>query len=152
MFSPVKATKKGWDVCCPAHEDHHPSLGIKEGEQGRIVLHCLAGCANLDILHALGLTWLDLFPENEQEGPRKALRLPPVPKTPHERAFAWELQAHDLREAARKIFESAKRCEDVETWTNDDLDLAMTAVARGYAYQERATWCESYADHIRGVW
>ena len=47
---------------CPAHHDREPSLSIGEGADGRILLHCWAGCETRDVLAALGLGWSDLFP------------------------------------------------------------------------------------------
>ena len=52
----------GYLAHCPAHEDHAPSLSIGEGDDGRILLHCWAGCETRDIVAALGLRWSDLFP------------------------------------------------------------------------------------------
>ena len=39
---------------CPAHDDHHNSLSIKE-ENGKVLLHCFAGCDYGAIAMALGL-------------------------------------------------------------------------------------------------
>lgn len=50
-----------WQARCPAHEDRSPSLGIAEGEDGRILLRCWAGCATADIVKALGISLRDLF-------------------------------------------------------------------------------------------
>ena len=30
---------------CPAHDDKSPSLRITEGQDGRILVHCYAGCS-----------------------------------------------------------------------------------------------------------
>jgi hypothetical protein len=38
---------------CPAHDDRSPSLSIRQGDRGLLV-HCYAGCNNLDILRELG--------------------------------------------------------------------------------------------------
>jgi hypothetical protein len=46
---------------CPAHEDAKPSLSVKEGEDGRALLHCFAGCETSQIIAALGLKMQDLF-------------------------------------------------------------------------------------------
>jgi hypothetical protein len=60
----VKRTGPGRYVSlCPAHEDKHPSLAIRELEDGRVLLHDFAGCATSDVLAAVGLTLEDLFPE-----------------------------------------------------------------------------------------
>jgi hypothetical protein len=45
---------------CPAHDDSSPSLSISQGD-GKVVLHCHAGCAVNDIVAALGLHMRDLF-------------------------------------------------------------------------------------------
>jgi len=46
---------------CPAHCDRSPSLSIANGQDGRILLHCFAGCATDEILAALKLSRRDLF-------------------------------------------------------------------------------------------
>jgi hypothetical protein len=48
---------------CPAHADKSPSLAISEGDDGRILIHCFAGCNAPDVLAAMGLTINDLFAE-----------------------------------------------------------------------------------------
>jgi hypothetical protein len=51
-----------WLARCPAHDDNGPSLSIKEGDDGRILLHCFAACPVADVAAALGLELSDLFP------------------------------------------------------------------------------------------
>jgi hypothetical protein len=48
---------------CPAHDDRSPSLAIKEGDDGRVLLHCFAGCETQDVLATIGLTFADIMPE-----------------------------------------------------------------------------------------
>jgi len=48
---------------CPAHDDRSPSLSIKLCDDGRILMHCFAGCDVEDVCSALGLTIADLMPE-----------------------------------------------------------------------------------------
>ena len=48
---------------CPAHDDRSPSLAIKDGDDGRILVHCFAGCETEDVLSAIGLTFSDVMPE-----------------------------------------------------------------------------------------
>jgi putative DNA primase/helicase len=40
-------------VRCPAHDDKRPSLKIRDGESGRLLVHCYAGCQAQDILAEL---------------------------------------------------------------------------------------------------
>lgn len=48
---------------CPAHDDRSPSLTIKECGDGRVLVHCFAGCETEDVLSAVGLAFADLMPE-----------------------------------------------------------------------------------------
>jgi hypothetical protein len=50
-----------WISRCPAHEDKSPSLSIRETSEGRVLLHCFAGCETGDVLAAIGLSFGDLF-------------------------------------------------------------------------------------------
>lgn len=52
---PPKRNGQGWISRCPAHDDHTPSLSVAEGENGKILLHCHAGCDYPRIIAALGL-------------------------------------------------------------------------------------------------
>lgn len=52
----------GWAAKCPAHDDRQPSLSIDTGADGRVLLHCHAGCDIGSILSALDLKSRDLFP------------------------------------------------------------------------------------------
>jgi hypothetical protein len=46
---------------CPNHEDRHPSLSLSEGDGGKALIHCHAGCQPEEVVRALGLTLHDLF-------------------------------------------------------------------------------------------
>jgi len=63
----VKKCAKGYIAGCPAHEDKMPSLSVSTGKDGRVLLHCHAGCQTSDILSALGLEPKDLFLDNENK-------------------------------------------------------------------------------------
>jgi hypothetical protein len=48
---------------CPAHDDrNNPSLSIK-AENGRLLLHCFAGCQPEDVISEIGFKLNDLFVE-----------------------------------------------------------------------------------------
>lgn len=61
--SKPKQHGKSWMACCPAHNDKSPSLSIAEGEDGRLLVHCHAGCEYRDIMAAVGLDARDGFAE-----------------------------------------------------------------------------------------
>ncbi|MGB9813476.1 MAG: hypothetical protein ACPLRZ_11315 [Thermovenabulum sp.] len=71
----VRNTGPGrWIAKCPAHPDKRPSLAIKQAEDGRILLHCFAGCNTRAILEAIGLDYSDLFPGFKKQSSRQKLR------------------------------------------------------------------------------
>ena len=55
------AGRARWQAVCPAHRDRSPSLSIREGDDGRVLVHCFAGCQVQAVLAALNLTSRDLF-------------------------------------------------------------------------------------------
>ncbi len=58
----VKGAGHGkWSALCPAHADKKPSLSVGLGENGKVLLHCHAGCDVKDIVAAIGMTEADLF-------------------------------------------------------------------------------------------
>ena len=69
----VRRASRGWMACCPAHDDRNPSLSISE-KDGRILLHCFAGCTVEGIVSALGLGLADLYADTRANPPG-----PPAP-------------------------------------------------------------------------
>ena len=49
----AKRVGNGWSCLCPAHDDHHPSLSLSMGQDGRVLAWCYVGCSFSDILSAL---------------------------------------------------------------------------------------------------
>jgi putative DNA primase/helicase len=43
----------GWSARCPAHKDRTPSLSICRSKDGKLLVHCHAGCAQADVIDAL---------------------------------------------------------------------------------------------------
>ena len=54
-----------WMALCPVHEadgnGHKASLSVAQGDDGKVLLNCKAGCATEAVVKALGLTMADLF-------------------------------------------------------------------------------------------
>lgn len=42
----------GWVAKCPAHDDHNPSLSIRDAD-GKVLFHCHAGCRQREVIEAL---------------------------------------------------------------------------------------------------
>lgn len=62
----VKGRNGNYVACCPAHGDKNPSMTIKETEDGKILMHCFAGCSVAEITGAIGFDLSDLFPPSDR--------------------------------------------------------------------------------------
>jgi hypothetical protein len=67
LLSRLTKTKRrgrdSWLACCPAHDDKRASMTVRELPDGRVLVHCFAGCSVEEILGAVGLEFDALFPE-----------------------------------------------------------------------------------------
>ena len=59
-----------WMVCCPAHDDKHPSLSLTVGDRGPLV-HCFAGCSQSEVISALRERGLWYKPRGQTNLPRR---------------------------------------------------------------------------------
>ncbi len=74
-----KQNGKGWSARCPAHEDRNPSLSVSEGDDGRALVCCHAGCETKEVCAALGLRVKDLMLTNGESRPSQTFqKKPPV--------------------------------------------------------------------------
>jgi hypothetical protein len=64
----VKKRGADYQALCPAHDDQDPSLSVSQGEDGRALLKCFAGCKTEDVVAALGLEMKDLFERRNGHG------------------------------------------------------------------------------------
>lgn len=110
-----------WVACCPAHADKHPSLAIRELDDGRTLLHCFAGCTAGEVLTALGLDFGALFPEqisNQGGGPERR----PFPASDVLRCLGLE---------ATFVLVAAKSMVDGKPIDCDRLMLAASRIQAG---------------------
>ncbi len=73
-FENPKPNGAGWIVRCPAHDDRTPSLKISQGDDGRWLLFCHAGCAFEDIVREAGIDPRDCSPDKESISRRSTPR------------------------------------------------------------------------------
>jgi hypothetical protein len=91
----AKATGRGtWLACCPAHNDEHPSMTVRELDDGRVLVHCFTGCEVEQILDAVGLKFDALFPDEPQEYAKPLRR--PFPAADVLEAIEFELKVIEL--------------------------------------------------------
>jgi hypothetical protein len=109
----AKRNGTGWQSPCPAHDDRRPSLSVAEGDDGRAVVHCHAGCTAEAVVTALGLNLADLMPPRESglngKAPRKGNTAPrrEAPTYPTAREAIAALEARHGPRAALWMYKSA---------------------------------------------
>lgn len=64
-----------YTALCPVHGDNRNSLSIAAGEDGRILLHCHAGCSAEDICAAVDVDVKELFADKPQTSPAERARV-----------------------------------------------------------------------------
>lgn len=147
-LSNVRFASRGYLACCPAHDDRHPSLSIREIDD-RVLLHCWAGCPTEEILQSLGLQYSDLF-----AGSQTSRTIKKTPQTIPPKRHNWKRVHHDLLNRvdnfhlrADKIFEAAQEIA-INNLKDDDFDAACHCMALAYDAREEAERLEALADEI----
>ena len=72
-----------WKALCPAHNDHKPSLSISEGEGGKVLVKCWAGCTQDAVIAALKAR--GLWSVRDQHTPIQRFKPKPVLPVEEER-------------------------------------------------------------------
>ena len=119
----VRHTGSGrWMARCPSHEDRSPSLSIREGDDGRVLLYDFGGCPTVDVVASLGFDLADLFPENLNKWPPEIRRS----RRSHPRIPAQD--AIELMDEAALTVEIAAR--DMTEGKQVDVDEVAQAASR----------------------
>ncbi len=121
-----------WIAACPGplhrRGDRTPSLSIAEGEDGRALLRCFAGCDVGSIVAALGMSLGDLFPQRAHHGDS-------LPTHHRPRMSARDL-LHVLHREASIVWlageELRLNCPLAEP-DRERLELACSRIAAAYA-------------------
>lgn len=116
----TRSTGRGtWIARCPAHDDKHPSLSIREMADGKVLVKCWTGCSVDEVVAAAGLELGDLFPERPSHRGK-----------PERRPFP---AADVLRAVGREVLlvaVSASRLGNGGTLTDEDRARLLLAAAR----------------------
>lgn len=112
-----------WRCRCPVHKGRSAtSLSLREGDDGRVLIHCFGGCRTADVLAAAGLRWHDISPAG-----------------PHQPRFADALD-NSARHAVACAQESLRRHPGPGTLRDGELSVVATraehvdhAIARALA-------------------
>jgi hypothetical protein len=120
MLDGVKRTGQGkWLAKCPSHEDRTASLSIRELDDGRVLVHCFAGCDVHEVVGSVGLRIDDLFPPREIEHGKPERR--PFPAADILRAIAHETMI---------VYLSAQAVSKGEVLPETDLQRLLVAASR----------------------
>ncbi|MBX3426609.1 MAG: DUF3987 domain-containing protein [Pirellulales bacterium] len=103
----AKQAGKGWSASCPAHDDRRASLSIDEGDDGRALLFCHAGCKVDDICGAIGLRVADLMTPGSLPSPNKPRLNGSAGSNGHSRIVA----EYDYRDEAGELLFQVVRYE-----------------------------------------
>lgn len=124
-----------WMCQCPAHEDRSPSLSIRLGEDGRVLVHCFSGCSPNAVVGALGLSLADLFPDSAPDP--WAMREARQRRKQRERLERTDGFCSDAVREARGLISSARGI-DISQWSHAQLDEALSDLAEAHAILEAA--------------
>jgi len=119
-FDKVRSTSKNnsYNCLCPAHADRNASLSIKIADDGRVLIHCFAGCDIQNILSAVGLTLDDIIPERIE-------LLKPIGK-----AFNPYAILKTMKDEALFVYMCASHIEKGETLEQSDKDKLIDTVQK----------------------
>lgn len=133
----VRRSGKGWIAQCPARDDQHPSLSVRE-ENGTLLVHCHAGCTFEEIMRDVlspalkqAIKWRML-----NQNPCELCELPKIVKremqcfTPEETAIFLEYAKLDRYYAAFVIaIETGMRPEEYLGLQWKDIDFAHSRLS-----------------------
>ena len=149
LQAPRQIAPGRFQALCSAHQDRRPSLSIAEGEDGRVLLKCWAGCETEKVLSAIGLRFRDLFPGNSiPSGSSQALR--PEPR----RTQAWPLPRPD-RPRLERLLSAAQRgllVGSARKWLAYRGISLEVARALGVGLLEQARFSEWPGRECRNAW
>jgi hypothetical protein len=109
----------GYAAYCPAHNDAKPSLSINEAEDGKVLMHCHAGCDLNDILSKLELTTSDLFSDS---GQNSGLML----RQMHPATDSRSIHSSEMEDLHRKLLKETP--EDHLKELADELNVSLESL------------------------
>jgi hypothetical protein len=128
----VQQSGAGCMALCPAHADKNPSLSIRE-KNGRILLHCFAGCSVDAICVAVGIEMHHLFTE-----PRLARKPEPLIVRDAEKQIALLRGRLTPRDRERNVTVVLARQENPNSAIVRALALAVEGELVQVAMKDRA--------------
>lgn len=119
-----------WMARCPAHDDRTPSLSIQDAEDGRVLVHCHAGCEQAQVIAALRSQ--GLWGKNGRDHHGPLIRRGP----PSHRGIRSDLDAQKRTEVALMISREAAPATStpVETYLHSrGINITLPHTVRFHA-------------------
>ena len=126
-------------AACPAHVDRSPSLSIRDCDDGRVLVHCFAGCLVEDVVAAVGMTMSDLMPE-------AFYHHAPAFRTPFDAVQVLEGVSHEVAVIAVIAEEIASG-----TMLTDEVRKRLLAAARRLSVALQAAPVLKVPDELRRI-
>ena len=128
----------GFSAHCPAHNDTSPSLSINEGEDGKVLMHCHAGCDLDDILAKLELTKSDLFSDSGQNSGLILRQMRPATNSGSMQCYQMEdLHRNLLKETPEIRLEELADALSVSLESLRDLEVVWSPEHTCWLFPER---------------
>lgn len=128
----VRKCGNGWIARCPAHQDKSASLSVADAN-GRVLIHCFAGCPPLDVVEAVGLKLQDLFDRHDYATMTHAerARIKQLKRVPDWKAAlgALEHEAHVVQIAASMMAKGRKPSPETLARISDAVNRISDARA-----------------------
>lgn len=165
----------GFIARCPAHDDQRQSLSVNEGDDGRVLVKCHAGCSVERIVGALGLTTADLFAPSDRPQGREMVAQYPYedeqgnllfevvrysPKDFRQRkpngSGGWDWKTSDVRKVLYRLPQvraaiEANRVILVVEGEKDVHNLARSNIVATTSPGGAGKWRDEYADSLAGA-
>ena len=126
--TPKAGADGNWMTRCPAHDDRRASLSVTE-KDGKVLVHCFAGCTPEEVCRAAGLTLADLFTDGE-----KSRKKPPRRDRKLQHAYAF---MHRSRQAEFRAVWEHSGTGAYENW---DKTMRVLAEAGFNAIVPNSFW------------
>lgn len=110
----VKRSGKHYMASCPAHGGHD-CLTVTDTDDGRVLVHCFAGCSAREVVESVDLRLSDLFPDSLNKEKRREYEI---------------RSAKSAIQHARLIEEIASNQARESNLSNDDLETLRLALER----------------------
>jgi hypothetical protein len=120
-----RVTGRGTWLCrCPSHADKSPSMTVRECDDGRVLVHCFAGCSVNDILGSVGLEFDALFPPKPIEHAKPLRR-------PFPAADVLEAVMHDAL-VVQQVAVEVQRTGELLPYRRELLSEAVARIAEAH--------------------